>query len=256
MKVSIVTINKNNAAGLRLSLLSYFDQDISECELIVVDGNSEDASLSVLDEFKDKIDKVIVEFDKGIFDAMNKGIEVCNSDFTYFLNSGDVFFDSATLKQVKSALLSIDCVYYGDVKFHLNGKNVDRRNNGSTWIVHQSTFTPTNLLKEIRFNPDLKVFGDAYFWRELARRGVPLVKFEILIACMDLEGVGSDPSKLKLKLRDKNRIFRETREFRPYIFSIINLILAYMIYLVLGKRFVILRWSEFVNSLKSWMIKF
>ena len=94
MKLSIITINRNNADGLRRTLASTFDAqpDFDDWEQIVVDGASTDGSVGVLDKWKDNphLGWHVSEPDKGIYNAMNKGAAHARGDYLLFLNSGDI----------------------------------------------------------------------------------------------------------------------------------------------------------------------
>ena len=91
MKLSIITINRNNAAGLEKTLQSVTDQTFKEFEYIVVDGASTDGSVEVIKKYESKFAhlKWISEPDKGIYNAMNKGIRMASGDYIQILNSAD-----------------------------------------------------------------------------------------------------------------------------------------------------------------------
>ena len=89
MKLSIITINYNNASGLRKTIESVVNQTSLEFEYIVIDGASTDGSIEIIKEFKDKITFWVSEPDTGIYNAMNKGIHSAKGKYCQFLNSGD-----------------------------------------------------------------------------------------------------------------------------------------------------------------------
>ena len=91
MKLSIITINRNNAAGLEKTLQSVTDQTFKEFEYIVVDGASTDGSVEVIKKYESKFAhlKWISEPDKGIYNAMNKGIRMASGDYIQIINSAD-----------------------------------------------------------------------------------------------------------------------------------------------------------------------
>lgn len=97
MKISIITVNKNNAEGLRNTISSIKLQNRNLIEFIIVDGESIDDSLIVINQNRDIIDHLISEPDSGIYDAMNKGLEIATGEYLIFLNSGDIFYDSNVL---------------------------------------------------------------------------------------------------------------------------------------------------------------
>ena len=114
-KISIITVVYNNVKHIERTLFSVFKQDYENIELIVIDGKSTDGTFEVLTRFADKIAVLISEKDKGIYDAMNKGLDNSTGDYVYFLNSGDELFDAKTLSNVFLKADFAD-VYYGDAQ--------------------------------------------------------------------------------------------------------------------------------------------
>jgi len=111
MKVSIITVTFNSEKYLEDTLVSIFSQSYPDIESIVIDGKSTDGTLSILQKFQNKI-TYISEPDTGIYDAMNKGIELATGGIIGFLNSDDVLFDKEIIKKVVHSFSSdVDCVY-------------------------------------------------------------------------------------------------------------------------------------------------
>lgn len=110
MRLSIITVNLNNKAGLERTLQSVFEQTYRDLESIVVDGLSTDGSRDVLAAFQGQIHKWVSEKDTGIFNAMNKGIRMAEGEYLLFLNSGDNFFSPDALAKVLRHPLTEDFV--------------------------------------------------------------------------------------------------------------------------------------------------
>lgn len=100
LKLSIITINKNNANGLRKTIESVILQTFTDFEYIVIDGASTDGSVDIIKEYSDRIDYWISEPDSGIYNAMNKGIKVAKGEYLQFLNSGDWLYSDQILSQM------------------------------------------------------------------------------------------------------------------------------------------------------------
>ena len=95
-KFSIITVVKNDQNNIEKTIKSVLDQkQYSNVEYIVIEGNSSDNSLSIINKYKDVIDKIISEKDTGIYDAMNKGILHCTGNIIAFCNSGDTLYPKA-----------------------------------------------------------------------------------------------------------------------------------------------------------------
>lgn len=112
MKVSIVTVCYNSAATIRDTIESVLAQDYADIEYIIVDGASKDNTLSIVNEYRDRISTVISEPDKGIYDAMNKGIQAATGDVVGILNSDDFFTSNKSIDHIVSGFTSgVDAVY-------------------------------------------------------------------------------------------------------------------------------------------------
>ena len=89
LKLSIVTVNLNNVAGLKLTLDSVASQTYRDFEYIVIDGGSKDGSLDLIEKHTERINYFISQPDSGVYQAMNKGIKNASGEYLLFLNSGE-----------------------------------------------------------------------------------------------------------------------------------------------------------------------
>ncbi len=123
--ISIITVVKNNEKTIEKCINSVLGQNYKNLEYIIIDGNSTDNTLSIVNKYRDKISVVISEKDKGIWDAMNKGIKLAKGDIIGFLNSDDFYFLD-TLKIVNNYFINDDIDFlFGSVKKYklLHGYN-------------------------------------------------------------------------------------------------------------------------------------
>jgi glycosyltransferase involved in cell wall biosynthesis len=120
LKVSIITAVYNNQETIASALDSALAQTGVELELIVIDGGSTDGTLAVLNGYADRIAVLVSEPDKGIYDALNKGIRRASGEVLGFLHSDDLFADDNVLKRVEGAFADpqIEAVY-GDLLYVL-----------------------------------------------------------------------------------------------------------------------------------------
>lgn len=102
MKISVVTTVRNGAKTIRQTLESVASQDYDNIEHIVVDGDSTDGTQQIIESFDGSLIRYISEPDSGIYDGMNKGIEMASGDIVGFLNSDDYYADCSVLTQVAS----------------------------------------------------------------------------------------------------------------------------------------------------------
>lgn len=100
-KITIVTVVKNSIDKVERCIQSVINQNYDNIEYIIIDGGSNDGTVDIINKYRDKIDKIIIENDNGIWDAMNKGLKIANGDIVGFLNSDDTY-NQNTLKIVNN----------------------------------------------------------------------------------------------------------------------------------------------------------
>lgn len=125
MKVSIITISYNSAETIEDTIQSVLNQNYSDIEYVIIDGGSKDDTLSIIDKYKDQIAILVSEPDKGIYDAMNKGVEKASGDLVGILNSDDIYADNNVISDIVKCIGEKDSVY-ADLVY------VDRENTDKT----------------------------------------------------------------------------------------------------------------------------
>lgn len=173
MKISIITVCFNSADTLEKAIKSVIDQDYSDKEYIIVDGGSTDGTVDVIKRYEKHITKWISEPDKGIFDAMNKGISMATGDVIAFLNSDDWYMDSV-LSVIGSTFMENDCdcvccdnfvvTKNGDTKYYdASGFSVEDMYKQMIYY-HSAIFAKKKLFhKQNNFNLGYKIAAD-YDW--------------------------------------------------------------------------------------------
>jgi glycosyltransferase involved in cell wall biosynthesis len=97
MKISIITVCYNSVPTIEKTILSVSSQTYKDVEYIIIDGNSNDGTLNIIQKNEDKITKWISEPDQGLYDAMNKGIAIATGDVIGILNSDDIYYSNTVL---------------------------------------------------------------------------------------------------------------------------------------------------------------
>ena len=121
MKISVITVNYNNAAGLEKTIRSVIAQKHIPVEYIIIDGGSSDNSVEIIKKFPSGITTWVSEKDNGVYHGMNKGISLSTHDYLIFLNSGDEFYSEDSLQILADASSGEDLIY-GDLILRENGK--------------------------------------------------------------------------------------------------------------------------------------
>lgn len=116
-KLSVITIVYNNVRDIERTVSSVLNQTYPNIEYIVVDGDSTDGTLEILKKYESRLSKLITEKDKGIYDAMNKGLAAATGDYVLFMNSGDELYAPDTVEKVFAAADDAD-IYYGETEIY------------------------------------------------------------------------------------------------------------------------------------------
>ncbi len=118
MKISIITITYNSAASISDAIDSVLSQTYNSIEYIIVDGNSKDETVKIVKSYGNKISKFVSEPDKGIYDALNKGISMATGDIVGFMHSDDIFANKNIIQHVADGFASNQTdSLYGDLQY-------------------------------------------------------------------------------------------------------------------------------------------
>ena len=175
MKISIITVSFNSAETIEDTIRSVIGQNYINIEYIIIDGGSKDNTLQIIKKYDDNIAQIISKPDKGIYDAMNKGISVATGDIVGILNSDDFYIDDFVIEKVAKEFekrIELDCLFADLV--YVRSENLDRivRYYDSSWFS-PSRFAygwmpahPTFFVKRSAYNKygvfrtDLKIAAD------------------------------------------------------------------------------------------------
>lgn len=199
MKLSIITINWNNREGLRKTIESVLGQTAREqFEYVVVDGASTDGGKEMLEnEYADRIDKWISEPDKGIYNAMNKGVRMASGEYCVVLNSGDVYHENHTIGDVLPFLHDEDMVI-GKMRFMSTGLLMQAPNPISLLglhersIPHNAAFVKRDLLLRFPFDENFRIVSDwKFFVQSLILHNASYRLIDMIVTDFDCGGVSA-----------------------------------------------------------------
>jgi len=204
MKLSIITVNLNNARGLQKTIESVVEQTWLDFELIIVDGASTDGSIEVIQHFNNSMIQQfhwLSEPDSGVYQAMNKGIRMAKGEYLLFLNSGDFLVDDRVLTEVFSINRTAD-ILCGRCDVSENGKVVWTSNPPdlvtfgklyNVGLAHQSTFIKRSLFDKLGlYREDFKYNSDIDFWyRSIILNGATTEKVDLVVSDYNLDGFSS-----------------------------------------------------------------
>ena len=229
MKISIVTIVRNDAGNIAGTIESVLAQDHPDVEYIIVDGASTDGTLAVIDRYRDRLARVISEPDKGIYDAMNKGICCATGEVIGMINSGDRYFPGAL--SCVAASFGKDPgrrIFWGDVEYEFLGRVKGFREKNryiGAFAPHPSMFVPRSVYEEIGLYDDsFRLLGDYDFmYRAVNVKGIEPLYVPELIAFYKEGGVSDQ--RIARCLADELRVkikYGQPR-FQAYFLYILKL---------------------------------
>lgn len=173
MKYSVITVNYNNREGLLKTINSVIEQTFKDYEFIVIDGGSTDRSVDVIKQYASKIDYWVSEPDKGVYQAMNKGIAKAKGEYLNFMNSGDCFYDAQVLEHIAAMNLTEDIIVGHDYHFDESSQQgfytilpprLSMLNFVHHTLPHQSTFFKRQLFDQVQYDETLKIASDLKFY--------------------------------------------------------------------------------------------
>ena len=207
--ISIITINFNNADGLYKTLESVRTQSFQNYEQIIIDGGSTDNSVAVINEFlsdteySKHVSYWCSEKDKGIYNAMNKGIEHANGKYVYMLNSGDILVNESFYLVAPFLIKNDNCVLHGAVDHYKDGvywgtisHTVDELK--TMMLPHQALFVATKLHKKYGvYNEEFRIAADREFLVRLKKVNANFIHIPVIVCIFNLDGISSNSNKLK-----------------------------------------------------------
>ena len=216
-KLSIITINYNNLAGLQRTVESVMSQTWQEFEYIVIDGGSTDGSAEYLESQTDKITYWGSESDTGIYNAMNKGIAKATGEYLLFLNSGDHFNDTFSLQKVQKQLINEDVIYF----------NIDVIGNGGAYVLenpavmsfsylhnnlpcHQCTFIHQSVFERVGYyDESLKIVADwKLLLQAILKHNVTYRKVDTVFSTFYKDGISSLPQNQSIIEAERSRVLQ------------------------------------------------
>lgn len=208
MKISIITVTYNAASVLKRTLDSVKAQSWQQIEHLIIDGASKDETISMAETYKAQCPYEVVilsEPDKGLYDAMNKGLRLATGDYLVFLNAGDTLHAADTLETIVRSAQPLPGVLYGDTAItdeqgnflHLRRLRPPKK---LTWksfrqgmlVCHQAFYALTDIAKGLPYDPRYRYSADVDWcirvMKEAQKRQLPLVNTQAILADYQEEG--------------------------------------------------------------------
>ena len=217
-KLSIITINYNNAEGLQKTIESVIPQTFKDYEYLVIDGGSNDGSKGIIEKFNTKINYWISEKDKGIYNAMNKGINQAQGEYCLFLNSGDFLCTSKVLEEVFAINSTADIIYGNMMIDWGNGTKTEgimpdtitaqQMYNDTLW--HPVSFIKRELFEKYGlYNEDYKMVADYdFFFKTIIEKKVSTKHIPLLVSEYNVNGFSSKAENKVIEREERKKVIQ------------------------------------------------
>ncbi|MFR9543210.1 MAG: glycosyltransferase family 2 protein [Rikenellaceae bacterium] len=230
MKVSIITSCYNREATIRDAIESVLSQDYPDIEYIVVDGASKDNSLSIINEYKDRISTIISEPDKGMYEGINKGMRAATGDIIGLIHSDDFFYSADTVSKIVKQIEEQKAdILYGNglfVDFSDTSKVVRNWVSGTYkkssmrngWLpLHPTVYIRKECFDQMGlYNESYKIAADSDFLvRYMYNGDFKVTYYNDYVVRMRMGGLSTDPQKMKQKWAEDLRLYK-SHGFNPY----------------------------------------
>ena len=226
-KLSVITIVYNNVRDIERTVLSVLNQTYPNIEYLVIDGASSDGTLEILKKYEGRLAKLISEKDKGIYDAMNKGLALANGDYILFMNSGDEIYAPDTVEKIFATAPDAD-IYYGETEMYdEDWKSLGQRRHKApetfTWkdfkygmsISHQAIYIRRSLTEP--YDPQYKLSADIDWIIRAARKAGKIVNTRMYVAKYLVGGMSK--KKHRQSLIERFHIFSKHYGLIPNLFN-------------------------------------
>jgi glycosyltransferase involved in cell wall biosynthesis len=201
--LSVITVVYNNVADIERTMLSVLNQTYKDIEYIVIDGRSTDGTIQIIEKYQDRLSKFISEKDKGIYDAMNKGLDLAIGDYVLFMNSGDEIYADDTVASIFAMAPDAD-IYYGETEMiDQKGNSLGKRRHAApeqfSWksfkygmsVSHQAIYIKRSLVEP--YDPKYQLSADIDWILRAAKKAKSIINVHQYVAKYKVGGM----SKLK-----------------------------------------------------------
>ncbi len=239
MKVSIITVSLNSEKTIEKTINSVISQDHKNIEYIIIDGGSKDNTLKIVNKYKSSITKIISEKDKGIYDGINKGIQIATGDIISLIHSNDIFVDTNVISKIDNIFKNstdFDIILANlAFKKNLNEERITRyysAKNFKPWMLrigfsppHSSAFFRSEVFKQVGlYQTNFKIAGDfEYFVRCFLKYKL---KFNYLNECLVYMSTGGTSGKNMLSYlissKEINQSLKSNKIYSNIFFTLLR----------------------------------
>lgn len=243
-KITIVTISYNSVSEIEDTILSVINQNYANKEYIIIDGASKDGTMQVVDKYRDNIDVIISEPDKGRSDAFNKGIAKSTGDYIVMINAGDMLADDALNKFAKKYKLGYDIIKGNTIRWNSETNFKSREKPVINYpiipfnflVCHQSSYISKDAYQRFgNYEVDMRVAMDFELMLRFSKLGATFYSIDEDLAIFRMGGISQmskqrrlEEMKYAMLKNGRNKIqtaiFMTYIKFRTFLRNLLNMI--------------------------------
>jgi glycosyltransferase len=223
MKISIVTVVKNNKKNLLISIKSILNQSFKNFEHIIYDGMSHDGTKSIIKKYLNKNTRYICRSDKNYYEGLNYAVKAATGDYIGILNAGDKYFDSNVLDRINKKILSTKCdLLFGNL-IYFNIKNYttriwnfpikDLNSLTALKIASPTLFIKKKIIMSNLYNTKYNISSDTDFNIRISKKNLNYVYLNQIIVLMKTGGLSTNSKFFLRKMREDILILRKYFKF-------------------------------------------
>ncbi len=204
--ISVITVARNAAGSAEQTIQSVLNQTYDNIEYILIDGASTDGTVDIVRKYEKNVACWLSEPDKGIYEAMNKGIDLATGDWINFMNAGDLFYGNDVIEAIFKNTDKLADVIYGDHLVVYNSQYSKIQKAGKIedmWkgmaFCHQSSFVKTSLMKKYRFNCKNRIAADFEVLYTLALKNHSFRHAGLVVSSVTADGLSGINTLLTVK---------------------------------------------------------
>ena len=206
MKLSIITVNYNDAIGLEHTIKSVLSQTFRDYEFIIIDGGSTDDSVNVIKKYESRIDYWVSELDGGIYPGMNKGLRQAKGEYVNFMNGGDCYHSAEVLEKIFALETNADIITgtHSENGLRTVGKGGVTMLDLYKWAIdHQASFIRREVALRHPYDEKYRIVSDWKFFIEaLVMDNCSFYYTDTVVVDVDMDGISNTNFELDKKERD------------------------------------------------------
>ncbi len=200
MKLSIITINYNDAIGLERTIKSVISQSYQDFEFIIVDGGSTDGSIDIINKYVKQVDLWVSEPDGGIYPAMNKGLKMAKGEYVNFMNGGDCYHSQDVLEKIFLLDTEADIItgaHFGSPHPNVGKDGITMLDLYTGAIDHQASFIKREVALRHPYDESFRIVSDwKFFVESLIFDNCSFHYTDIIVVDVDMNGISNTNGEL------------------------------------------------------------